>query len=117
MAPEIPEASEEVRQVPLIEKQPAVRLMPFPNVLVPLPVTASALVVAPVAVILVATRLVVLKLVEVALVIVAFVPNRLVNVPRVAESTDAKNDVEVLLVLVLFNRVMFWKVVEDVKTF
>jgi hypothetical protein len=33
------------------------------------------------------------------------------------ERTDAKKEVEVELVLVLFNRVMFWKVVEDVKTF
>ena len=56
-------------------------------------------------------------LVLVLFVIVAFVPRRLVKSAEVAERTEAKNEVEVLLVLVLFNSVMFWKVVEEVKTF
>ena len=53
----------------------------------------------------------------VLLVIVAFVPVSEVNSADVAERTDAKKEVEVLLVLVLFIRVMFWKVVEEVKIF
>jgi hypothetical protein len=66
---------------------------------------------------LVEDALVAKVLVEVLLVIVALVPRRLVNSALVAERTDAKKEVEVELVLVLFNSVMFWKVVEDVKTF
>ena len=54
----------------------------------------------------------------VALVIVAFVPNRLVKVPRVAVRMEEKKLVEVAWVLVLFNSVTFWKVVEaPVKVF
>ena len=66
---------------------------------------------------LVPVRVPELNVVEVALVIVALVPRILVNSALVAESTDAKKEVEVELVLVLFNRVMFWKVVEEVKMF
>ena len=66
---------------------------------------------------LVEDALVAKVLVLVLLVIVAFVPRILVNSALVAERTDAKNEVEVLLLLVLLSSVMFWKVVEAVKTF
>jgi len=56
-------------------------------------------------------------LVEVLWVIVAFVPRILVNSAPVAERTDAKNDVEVLLLLVLLRRVIFAKVVDAENTF
>jgi hypothetical protein len=102
-------------QIPFCAKQPLVTFTPPPNVLVALPVTASALVVAPAKVPFVATRLVVERLVEVALVIVALVPKRLVKVARVALKIEAKKLVEVAAVVVL--RRMFVKLFAPVKVF
>lgn len=61
----VDEAVTSVRQTPLIAKQPVVRLSPFPNEVVLLPETLSAVVVAPVA-----TRLVANILVAVAALVV-----------------------------------------------
>ena len=151
IAPVPPIAAEapEVRHVPPIEKQPLlVRLIPFANVEVAVPVTANDVVVAFVLVLLIAVTfwsvvepfttifcavseptvpdcanrlvleaLVAKVLVLVLLVMVALVPRILVKSAEVAERTDAKKEVEVEFVLVLFNSVRFAKVVEAVKMF